>query len=283
MKIDPAFRAHIESAFAPLNDEAAVHAFPPTASLSKALSRIHVARLNGVAYREDLPTVAKMFTTAAVNMWMRAVHAFLVSSSLTNVSPTWASVAGYYSSHYSVRALAHLLGFFQLFSGKRIVRIEFQNGSFTCKFDRKNAGDREHSVYWKIVKKDPHFAADPFFTENISGEASDVAHRDRANYADHLPQFPLFRPLDANELRNRIDRVSEIETSSAPIPLLSRYPDTESVQIVAYHRLVRFRSLLDTVVIENRFWRVHRDPSWARDFLDYQLTEEAGLQSLFTL
>src|SRR5258708_15661734 len=101
MKIDASLRTHIESAFAALNHEAAVNAFPPTGALSEKLFKIHVGRLNGAGHGEDLPTVAKMFTTAAVNMWMRAVHAFLVSSSLTDVSPVWASVAGYYSSHYA--------------------------------------------------------------------------------------------------------------------------------------------------------------------------------------
>jgi len=226
-----------------------------------------------------------MFTTAAVDIWMRAVHSFLVSSSLTNVSPVWASVAGYYSSHYSVRALAHLLGFFQLFSRKRIVRLQFHGGSYVCNFDPKTAGDREHRFYWRIVKKDPHFATDTFFTENNSAiDDSDVAHRDRASYADHLPQFPVFRPLDAVALRTRINRISEIEFASPPIPRVSRYPDVESVQIIAYHRLVRFRNFVDAVVGGgNRFWNVHRDPTWARDFLDYQLTDEATMRSQFTV
>ena len=34
-------------------------------------------------------------------MWLRAVHSF-ISASLTGISDIWASVAGYYSSHYWV-------------------------------------------------------------------------------------------------------------------------------------------------------------------------------------
>src|SRR2546426_2507216 len=226
MKIDPALQVHITTAFAPLNYEAAVNAFPPPASLSQALKVALPAGSTGLATRNTSQDVAKMFTTAAVNIWMRGVHSFLISASLTNVSPIWASVAGYYSSHYAVRALAHLLGFFQLFTRKRIVHLELQGGRYVCSFDPKTAGDREHRVYWRIVKKDRHFAADPFFTENNSViDESDVAHRDRANYADHLPQFPVFRPLDAIALKTRIDRISEIEFSSPPIPRVSRYPD----------------------------------------------------------
>jgi hypothetical protein len=285
MQIDTALQVHIATAFAPLNDEAAVNAFPPPASLAQALSSVLPQASTGLAARNASRDLAKMFTTAAVNIWMRAVHSFLVSASLTNVSPAWASVAGYYSSHYSIRALAHLLGFFQLFARKRIVRLELQAGSYVCRFDPKTAGDREHRVYWKIVKKDPHFASDPFFTDNNSSiDESDVGHRDRANYADHLPQFPVFRPLDAIALKTRIERISEIEFTAPPIPRVSRYPDLEFVQIIAYHRLVRFRDLVDTIVGNgNRFWNVHRSPAWARDFMDFQLTEAETLRSQFTL
>ena len=96
-----------------------------------------------------------MFTTGAVDIWMRAVHSFLVSASLTDVSSIWSSVAGYYSSHYAVRSIAHLLGFFQLFKGKRIVHLQFLSGQYVCSFDPKKAQDREHKLYWQIVKKDP--------------------------------------------------------------------------------------------------------------------------------
>lgn len=285
MQIDSALEAHVAATFAPLNNEAAVSAFPPPASLAKALNLALPQGSTGVTARSASREVAKMFTTASVNIWMRAVHSFLVSASLTNVSPIWASVAGYYSSHYSVRALAHLLGFFQLFARKRIVRLELQAGAYVCRFDPKTAGDREHRVYWKIVKKDPHFASDPFFADNNSSmDESDVGHRDRANYADHLPQFPVFRPLDAAALKNRIERISEIEVTAPPIPRVSQYPDVESVQIVAYHRLVRFRDLVDTIIGNgNRFWNVHRNPAWARDYMDFQLTEAETLRSQFTL
>jgi hypothetical protein len=286
MRIDPVVHAQISAAFALLNDGAAVDAFPPSGSLSKSLSGTLPVGSRGTDLRNVTPTLAKMFVTGSVNIWMRGVHSFLVSCSLTSVSPVWTSVAGYYSSHYSVRALAHLLGFFQLFARKRIVRLELAGGRYLCNFDPKTAGDREHRVYWKIVKRDSHFATDPLFTENKPAidefDQSDVSHRDRANYTDHLPQFPTFRPLDVAALRSRINRISEIEFATPPIPRAGLYPDIESVQIVAYHRLVRFRSFVDALVgDENRFWNVHRDPVWARDFLDYQLTEKETLKSQY--
>ena len=285
MQIDPALRVHVANAFQPLNDQAAIHAFPPPASLATALNLAIPGGGTGLVTANVTRAVSKMFTTAAVNIWLRGVHSFLISASLTDVSPLWASVAGYYSSHYSVRSIAHLLGFFQLFGARRIVRLQVQGGRYICSFNPKKGGDREHKVYWQIVKQDPHFAADPFFTEyNPAIDESDVAHRDRANYADHLPYFPMFRPLDAVAVKERVDRISEIEFTSPPIPRVSRYPDLESVQIIAYHRLVRFRDLIDTIVGDgNRFWNVHRNPTWARDFMDFQLTEEASLRSQFTL
>jgi hypothetical protein len=285
MRIDPGLKARVSTAFEPLNNLAAVHAFPPPASLSLALSGAIPVGATGLTTANVAPEIARMFTTAAVNIWMRGVHSFLVSASLTGVSPLWASVAGYYSSHYSVRAIAHLLGFFQLFSRKRVVHLQIQGGHYLCSFDPKKAGDREHKLYWRIVKSDQHFAADPFFTEyNPALDESDVAHRDRANYADHLSQFPVFRPLDGVSLKTRVDRISEIEFTSPPIPRVSRYPDIESVQIIAYHRLVRFRDLVDAILgDQNRFWNVHRNPTWAREFMDFQLTEEATLRSQFTL
>jgi hypothetical protein len=285
MRIERELQAHIRAAFEMVNDGPAGSSFPPPATLSDALTKalppgtaLHVAP-------KMVPGIAKMFTTASVNMWMRSVHSFLVSASLTNVSPVWASVSGYYSSHYSVRAMAHLLGFFQLFGRKRTVRLEIQGGRFVCSMSKSTVHDREHRFYWRVVKLNSLFASDPFFSQNDSAtDQSDVAHRDYANYIDHLPHFPVFRPLDAEALRSRIDRISEIEIESPPIPRVSRYPDLESVQIVAYHRIVRFRDLLDAVLgTSNRFWNVHHDPAWAREFMDFQLTEEPGLAAEFSL
>jgi hypothetical protein len=283
-KIDANLAAHVAEAFAPLNTHAAANAFPATASLSTTLDKATPAGAASVVPYAKTAAIAEMFTTAAVDMWMRGVHSFLISTSLTNVSPIWASVTGYYSSHYTVRSIAHLLGFFQLFGRKRIVRLEYTGGRFVCTFDRKARDDREHRFYWKVVKANALFASDPFFTENLPGDESDVAHRDRANYADHLPAFPMFRPLNAEAVKSRIERISDIEFSAPPIPKVSLYPDVQSVQVIAYHRLVRFRELVDAVVgTGNRFWSVHRDPPWARDFLDYQLVEEPTLRAEFTL
>lgn len=285
MKINPTVQTHVEMAFDPLKGMAAAHAFPDRGSLSLELGKLVPAKESSSPTVEVKKRIAGLFATASVDMWLRAVHSFLISTSLTTTSDIWASVVGYYSSHYSVRALAHLLGYFQLYTQKRIVKYRFDNGRYLCDYTKKKGADREHTAYWRLVKRDPLFASDQLFTENVStgNVSADVAHRDRANYIDHLGAFPTFKPLNATELKNRIDRISGIEFTIPPIPDVARYPDVESVQIIAYHRLVRYRDLVDAILGgNNRFWSVHRSPSWAREYVNYQLTEQASLRSQFS-
>jgi hypothetical protein len=278
MKIDPVLRAHLARAFAPLKNQVAVYPFSASDSLSQSLAKKIPPNSKGLTPREVEPAVAQMFATAAVNMWMRGVHSFLISASLTSVSPIWASVAGYYSSHYSVRALAHLLGSFRMFTARRLVRLQLQAGRYVCSFDPKSG--REHQIYWVIVKDDQHFRTDPFFAQGNP----EVAHRDWAQYIDHLPQFPPFKPLDKEALRIRIDRISEIPFDAPPAPQVAKYPDVDAVQIIAYHRLVRFRAFVDAILGgDNAFWTVYRNPAWAIEFMDFQLTKGQTLHSEFTL
>jgi hypothetical protein len=278
VKIDPDLRVHLTTAFTPLRNQVPVYPFPASASLSHSLGKAISPKSKGRFSKNVEPAVAQMFATAAVNMWMRAVHSFLISASLTNVSPIWASVAGYYSSHYSVRAVAHLLGSFRLFTGRRLIRLQFVAGRHVCSFDPKPG--REHEIYWVIVKDDDHFRTDPFFTQGNP----EVAHRDWAQYIDHLPQFPAFKPLDKEALKVRINKISDIPFDAPPIPQVSKYPDVDSVQVIAYHRLVRFRAFVDAVLGgDNAFWKVYRNPNWAIEFMDFQLAEGQTLHSEFTL
>ena len=234
MKIDHDLRIHLTTAFAPLSSQAPVYPFPAAASLSQSLSAKIPHRSKVITMKYVEPAVAQMFATAAVNMWMRAVHSFLISASLTNVSPIWASVTGYYSSHYSVRALAHLLGSFHLFTGRRLAHLQLRTGKYVCTFNPKSG--REHEIYWVIVKDDRHFSTDPFFTQGNP----EVAHRDWAQYVDHIPQIPPFKPLEKVALKLRIEKISDIAFDAAPIPQVDKYPDVDSVQVIAYHRLVPF-------------------------------------------
>ena len=274
MQIDAGLRSQIVRSFAPLRHEAAA-TFPPAGTLSKSLSDLATPRAKapyGIMLR---PAIVKLFSKAGVDSWMRAVHSFLISAALTDVSPIWASVTGYYSSHYSVRAFAHVFGFFQLYGVKQKAQLDLAGNPLSCTYDPKKGSDREHRIYWKAVKANPLFANDDLFTENDSNQdPSDSGHRDHANYKDLLQSLPPFHPLDREQVRLRIQRISAIEFSVPPIPSAKKYPDVESVQIVAYHRLVRFRDILDEVLgADNNFWSVHRDPPWARGLIDYQLVD----------
>jgi hypothetical protein len=167
-----------------------------------------------------------------------------------------------------------------MFSINRTARLIPGAGHFGCDFSAK-AG-REHDIYWELVKGDTHFAGDSLFPVGNS----EVGHRDWANYADHLPRFVPFRPLDAEALKIRIQKISEIPFASPPTPTPKedKIPDVDNVQVVAYHRVVRFREFLDAILVgKNRFWEVHRNPSWAIKFMDFQLTEGRTLHSEFTV
>jgi hypothetical protein len=280
MNIDDAFREQLLRAFFPLNSVAASKAFPAPSTLSTLLESMIP---KGSTTRSNIDAKsASYFATAAVEIWLRGVHSFLISGSLTETSPIWASVSGYYASHYCVRAVAHLLGYFQLFRKKKIVQLKFENGRHVCIFNSKAAHDGEHQLYWRIVKQDRVFQGDDLFTLNNSdSDASDIRHRNHANYADHIFGFPIFHAIDSEVLKDRIEYISKIVFDSAPVPRLSAFPDIEYVQLIAYRRIVSFRKILDEVLgTKNRFWNVHRNPSFAAGFMDFQLAEGGGLAQL---
>jgi hypothetical protein len=281
LTIEQAVRDHVATIFEPLKRIAAARAFPPPTTLSAKLESLLPKPSAGVHLAHVSPELAAVFATAAVDVWMRSVHSFLISASLEHASPIWASASGYYSSHYSVRAFAHLFGHFQLHQKRRKVRLEILKGRFVCTFDPKQAGDREHQYYWKALKQSSLFAADPYFTSNDGGAASEVGHRDRANYADHLGLLPKFRSLEEGALRQRVHYISQIQFSAPPIPSIGKFPDVDAVQIIAYHRLVRFRQVLDEVLGgSNRFWNLHRTPSWTNGMIDFQITEQSGILAI---
>ena len=109
-------------------------------------------------------------------------------------------------------------------------------------------------------------------------EKSDIRHRNHANYADHLSGYPVFKPLDEVALKERIGFISKIVFDAPPVPRFSKFPDIEYVQLIAYHRIVSFRRLLDEVLGgKNRFWKVNRNPTFASGYIDFQLAEGSGI------
>jgi hypothetical protein len=274
--VDEAIAKQIRLLFAGLNLKSASDAFPTVGALAALLSpRVDKNTIDIAVSPKELT----LFATGAVEMWLRALHSFLISASLTQASPIWASVAGYYASHYSIRGFAHLLGVFQLHRKRRILRLETQGKQCVCHIEKKNANDREHRFYWKYVSGHPSFKNDPFFYPNREDlPESDGAHRNKANYVDHLDRFPPFKPLSSDAMSDRVERIAGISFSDVPIPSADRFPDIESVQIVAYHRIVKFRQCVDDALGEdNRFWRVHRKPSWCPDSMKFTVTEPVYL------
>jgi hypothetical protein len=263
----------IKVMFSKLNDKSAAGAFPPPRSLANFLNQ-RCAPFNQ-PFVVAKPSELSLFATAAVEMWLRAIHSFLISASLTDASPIWSSVAGYYSSHYSMRAFAHVFGLFHLHSEKRIVRVSREGTGWVFELVSKGRGDREHSLYWKFLARHPELRGDRFFYENNERDPQrDGSHRNKANYVDHLNVFPTFKPLSEASLAQRIQKIAEIELTDIPVTDSDKFPDIENVQILAYHRIVKFRRLLDEVVgTDNRFWRVQRTPAWKPKDLTFEVLD----------
>src|SRR5579863_10259984 len=99
--MNSALQKQIAVMFSPLNNLSAANAFPAVGALSDLLTTSCAPFTQQTVAAK--PNDMKVFATAAVEMWLRAVHSFVISTSLTEASPLWSSVAGYYSSHYSVR------------------------------------------------------------------------------------------------------------------------------------------------------------------------------------
>jgi len=272
--MDKVLESRVQSIFADLNRHGAEHSFPVGGALSALLSKNADKEPLGQPIRATRE-ILKYFATASVEAWQRSVHSFLISASLTEASPIWSSVAGYYSSHYAVRAVAHVLGAFHLHKKKRIVYIERPGAYDVMRIEKKDA-DREHKFYWKFVSQHPRFALDPFFYafQEDSSQPSDGGHRNWANYVDHIDRFPVFSALSDEFLKNRVTRISEVQLSSVPVPSAEKFPDILNVQFVAYHRIVKFRRLLDEVLgTENRFWNVQRKPQWCQEVIDFSVIE----------
>ncbi len=277
------FEAQIQKLFETLRTQEGT--FPPHGIMSQKLDKITDGLSKNIVKQDSFdvqvhPEIVKLFATASIEMWLRAIHSFLVSTALINVSPLWVSISGYYSSHYSVRAIAHLLGFYQLRSKSFAVSLQSSRAGFICNY--KKGKNREHSFYWNKIKEHPFLSNEQLFTINPEdSDISDAGHRNFATYVDHLNKFPNFSPLAYIELKKRIEYISKIEIKSYPIPMRTKYPDIDSVQIVAYHRLVYFRELLDNALGgSNRFWSVHRNPSWCRDIIDFQRIKPQLIHSI---
>jgi hypothetical protein len=261
-------------------DKAKSRTRPSPTSLSSLLSGKFL-KTKGEHSSQLKPEEASLFASAAVDMWGRAVHSFLVSAATTDVSPIWSAVSAYYSSHYSLRALGHSLGYFRLFKVGCVAEIELHGGSALCSFSKKSKA-REHNYYATAVQSAPFFATDPLFsTVRVTpGWLTEVAGRDFANYADHLFSNPNFVPLDEEQLQRRIRAISAFDMAVPPTPPAENSLNVDTVQILAYLRLARLRQHLDAFVTTNStYWNTYRSPSWATQFMSFQAGPSRDLSS----
>jgi len=263
-----------ELSFAKLDKPNAKMDFPSPGSLS-----LH---LNGLLAKAGAmpPTLSHqhspMLASASVEMWHRAIHSFLWSVALAECSHLWASVSGYYASHFVMRAFAHSMGLFKSFTYRKVVQVVMVKGHFACSLSETNHG--EHAFYWKAVKAHPKLLANPLFRENYERDPkSDSAHRTFANYTDHLDNFAPLEFPGLETVAMIVEKISRIRLHSVTEPSREDYPDLQNVQILAFQRIVAFHDFLEERVPNNRFWRAHRRPSWCKDVMVFQV-EDQGLE-----
>lgn len=263
----------VELAFGKFDKPNARLGFPASGSFTRQLS----ALFDGHSAAPVLPHQnCSMIASAGVEMWHRAIHSFLWSVALTKSSPLWASVSGYYASHFVMRAVAHSIGIFKLFAKKSQVQVSVDNGQFICSplVFGKNMGG-EHAFYWRVAKEHPRFKLNDLFRENSERDPrSDSAHRTFANYTDHLCSFPPIEFSNVNELAISVEKISRIRLHSVSSPSREDYPDLQNVQILAFQRILAFQDFLDEKVPENRFWRMHRRPDWCKNVMLYQVDDQ---------
>jgi hypothetical protein len=272
----------VELSFGKLDKPNAKMDFPKPGTLSKHFNVL----LNDVGMVP--PTLSHqhspMLASAGVEMWHRAIHSFLWSVALSKSSPLWASVSGYYSSHFVMRAFAHSMGIFKSFTQKEVIQVLVENGQFVCSPLKWSSNGRgEHAFYWKAVKGHPKLLSNDLFRENSERDPkSDAVHRTFANYTDHLCSFPPMEFPTLEVVADCVERISRIRLHSVTHPSREDYPDLQNVQILAFQRIIAFQDFLDEKVPKNRFWRAHRRPSWCKDVMIFQVEDQGLEQPLLT-
>lgn len=266
----------VELAFGKLDKPNAKLVFPERGTLSKQLNALLDEQKEGAA-----PILAHthspLLASAGVEMWHRAIHSFLCSVALSKSSPLWASVSGYYASHFVMRAFAHSMGIFKSFSQKEVIQISVDKGQFVCTPLTWSSNSRgEHAFYWKAVKGHPKLLGNDLFRENSERDInSDSSHRTFANYTDHINSFVALDFPSMDTVAGDVERISRIRLHSVTSPSREDFPDLQNVQILAFQRIIAFQDFLDEKVSKNRYWRAHRRPGWCKDVMLYQVEEQS--------
>ncbi len=247
--------------------------FPRRGSLSNMVSNL-IGKQDATLQHRD----AHLLASASVEMWHRAIHSFLLSVAVTDHSPLWASVAGYYSSHFIMRAFAHSMGLFKSFTRRAAVQVVRRNGSFYCDQLETGLNQGEHLFYWRVVSEHPAFEHNGLFrTNNIRSSKSESFHRTTANYTDHLNDFTSLAFPNEEDMKDSVQRISRIQVNlgTSPSIELDGFPDIINVQVLAYQRIIAYRDFFDQKLSANRFWQAHRTPNWCRDTMLYQVETQS--------
>lgn len=242
--------------------------FPSRAALSDFIGELITTGTTVVNERDVV-----LFATASVEMWQRALYTLILAVAVKDWSTPWACVAGYYASHYCMRAFAHLFGYFAIYYQRHAcIEVSPYGGAYQCgRVSLSGNATREHRFYWVTVKRRPEFANDPLFTLNADRiPVSDSSHRGFASYADHLYDFKSYKVADRLELRTQFSNLATTALQGAnaiTIPARTHYPNLATVLSVAYLRVYRFREYLDELLPDRvgRFWLANRMPSWCQD------------------
>ncbi len=260
----------LELSFEKLNKNTARMDFPEPGTLSNEFSDLldSPGGITAVLAHNK----CQMLASASVEMWHRAIHSFLWSAALTDASPLWASVSGYYASHFVMRAFAYAMGIYKSFTKRKGIQIVLGQGQFIL--SEVETKDGEHPFYWKVVHSHPKFISNPLFRKNSERDKnSDSSHRTFANYTDHVDSFISIKFPQLQEVAEYVEKISQIRLYSVEKASRDDYPDLQNVQILAFQRIVAFHDFLDERVPTNRFWRTHRRPTWCKDVMLYQVVE----------
>lgn len=271
MKLDEsAADSFLEVSFRHLRSRPAT-SWPARAALSNRINGL--LKASGSTDPEFPNSDCHLFASASIELWHRAIHSFLVATAMRQTSPIWASVSGYYASHFVMRAVAHALGVFKCYAVAKHVQVIIDNGKLICT-STKASGLSEHEFYWQVVKSHSHFKGLPTFRTNGKKDLkADSSHRVFANYLDHIDAFRTLQEFQIPAIRQAVRRISAFDRHIVTEVNRGSYPDIENVLILAYQRIVEFREFIDARVGSNRFWKVHRDPAWCQQQMVYFLRE----------
>ena len=183
-----------------------------------------------------------------------------------------------------MRAFCHLHGFFLLYRERCYLELDaprVTNGGLKswCHIHRGLNGG-EHKFYWRkskeLIDSAGHFEA-LFSTNDDHVVASDASHRAVASYTDHISSLSVPAPafLDKGIIKTRINRISELAGGTLTIPNRTNYPACETVQQLAYARIIKYREYLNNILPKNKYWEKNSKPEWCNDFLDYQMVDKS--------